>query len=60
MKEKQKSQEEKNKEVARKQWDSWVTDFSNLTPKMSIEEKNNKQNGNSRNGDEDFKGVSNK
>ena len=27
MKEKQKSQEEINKEIARKQWDSWIVDL---------------------------------
>ena len=49
MKEKEKSQEEKNREIARKQWDSWIVD---------LEEKEEEQEFNEYGDSEDCNGDS--
>ena len=48
MKEKLKSQEEINKEIARKTWDSWIVDSTDIKENKEINEY-----GDSGNGDED-------
>ncbi len=46
MKEKEKSQEEVNKEVARRQWDNWITDSKKEEEETQFDEYGNSGNGN--------------
>ena len=45
MKENQKSQEEINKEIARKQWDSWIVDLQEDKKETQFDEYGNSENG---------------
>ena len=46
MKETQKSQEEINKEIARKTWDSWIIDSTNNEEEIEVNEYGDSGNGN--------------